>query len=162
MRLTFRVGDRHVAVDSQRDGERQRLVVDGREYLVAARFLDEDTLLLELEGRRETVHLRRDGRRWRVAVRGSVFDMTAETAATEQHPEAFADPLVVAPMPGKVLQVSVAAGARVAAGDPLLILEAMKMENQLTAPAAGTVEELLVAAGDTVDGGQLLVRLAFD
>jgi len=54
---------------------------------------------------------------------------------------------VVPPMPGKVIEVRVAEGARVKAGDVLLVLEAMKMRNEVTSPAAGTVRDLRVTAG---------------
>jgi biotin carboxyl carrier protein len=64
-------------------------------------------------------------------------------------------------MPGKVLQVFVRPGDVIASGDPLLILEAMKMENRLTADAAATVQEVRVAPGAMVDGGQVLVVLDY-
>ncbi|HVK78237.1 MAG TPA: biotin carboxylase N-terminal domain-containing protein [Kofleriaceae bacterium] len=63
---------------------------------------------------------------------------------------------LVAPMPGKVVKVLVAAGDAVAAGATLLILEAMKMEQPVVAPVAGTVAQLAVAAGDQVEADQLL------
>ncbi len=65
-----------------------------------------------------------------------------------------------APMPGLVVQVAVDEGRPVAAGDTLLIVEAMKMENELRAPAAATVKRLLAAPGDAVEKGQLLVEFA--
>lgn len=64
-----------------------------------------------------------------------------------------------APMPGLVVRVQVEAGQAVAAGTPLVVLEAMKMENQLKAPAPGTVAEITVAAGQVVEKGQVLIRL---
>ena len=67
---------------------------------------------------------------------------------------------VAAAMPGRVLRVLVAAGDAVSAGQPLVVLEAMKMENEVKAPAAGTVVEVPVRAGQTVARGQVLVRLA--
>ena len=63
---------------------------------------------------------------------------------------------IKAPMPGNILEVRVAPGAQVAAGDVLLILEAMKMENEILAPAAGTVKEMRVKKGDTVNSDDLL------
>ncbi len=66
---------------------------------------------------------------------------------------------VVAPMPGAVLAVHVTAGAGVEAGDPLVTLEAMKMEHVVAAPAAGTVREVAVRAADQVRRGQLLAIL---
>jgi acetyl/propionyl-CoA carboxylase alpha subunit len=66
---------------------------------------------------------------------------------------------LVAPMPGKVVRVEVAVGDSVAAGDPLVVLEAMKMEQVVRAPEAGVVAAVLVAEGAQVDGGQALVVL---
>jgi propionyl-CoA carboxylase alpha chain len=69
---------------------------------------------------------------------------------------------LVSPMPGSVVAVAVAPGARVAANDLLLVIEAMKMEHRLVAPAAGVVTELLVAVGDTVDRGTTLAVVEAD
>ena len=60
---------------------------------------------------------------------------------------------VKAPMPGNILDVKVAAGASVKAGDVLVILEAMKMENEIVAPQDGTVASVNVNKGDTVNSG---------
>ncbi|MEY4338152.1 MAG: hypothetical protein RLZ14_2 [Actinomycetota bacterium] len=65
----------------------------------------------------------------------------------------------VAPMPGKVVRMLVAVGDTVAAGQVLLTIEAMKMEHQVVAPAAGTVAEVFVQAGQQLDHGQPLVRV---
>ena len=62
-------------------------------------------------------------------------------------------------MPGNILEVTVANGAAVKSGDVLVILEAMKMENEIVAPQDGTVVAVSVAKGDTVEAGQSLVTL---
>ncbi len=67
---------------------------------------------------------------------------------------------LVAPMPGKVVAVHVAAGARVAKGAPLLVMEAMKMEHTIVAPDDGTVEAVLYGTGDQVAEGAPLVHFA--
>ncbi len=64
---------------------------------------------------------------------------------------------MTAPMPGKVLRVAVNVGAAVNAGDLLLVLEAMKMENEIQAPSAGTVKEIKVSDGSPVNTGDVLV-----
>ena len=64
---------------------------------------------------------------------------------------------VNAPMPGNILKVNVAAGQAVKSGDVLVVLEAMKMENEIMAPKAGTVTQVLVSKGSTVDTGAPLV-----
>ena len=66
---------------------------------------------------------------------------------------------VKASMPGNILDVKVAAGASVKAGDVLVILEAMKMENEIVAPQDGTVASINVNKGDTVNSGDVLVSM---
>ena len=66
---------------------------------------------------------------------------------------------VEAPMPGKVLDVKVTAGQAVKYGDVVAIMEAMKMETEIVAPADGTVSQILVKAGDPVDTGAAMVVL---
>jgi glutaconyl-CoA/methylmalonyl-CoA decarboxylase subunit gamma len=66
---------------------------------------------------------------------------------------------VVAPIPGVVKQVLVAAGDQVEESTVTIVLEAMKMENQITARVRGTVTEIAVAPGDSVQEGQVLVRI---
>jgi propionyl-CoA carboxylase alpha chain len=69
---------------------------------------------------------------------------------------------LTAPMPGAIVAVRVEVGEAVVAGQPLLSLEAMKMEHQVLAPVAGVVEAVLVGPGDQVDTGQPLLRLGTD
>ena len=63
---------------------------------------------------------------------------------------------IIAPMPGKVVRVMVEAGAEVAAGDGIIVVEAMKMQNEIKAPKAGTVIALNIQPGATVNGGDVL------
>jgi pyruvate carboxylase subunit B len=64
-----------------------------------------------------------------------------------------------APMPGLIVSVEVGVGDRVGTGQGVVVMEAMKMENELRAEAAGTVAQVLVAAGETVEKGQILIAL---
>ena len=66
---------------------------------------------------------------------------------------------VLAPLAGTVARVLVEEGQSIEAGDVVLVLEAMKMETEITAPHAGTVEAVLVSAGTAVTGGQVLVQI---
>ena len=63
---------------------------------------------------------------------------------------------ITAPMPGKVVRILLAAGAIVEAGDGVIVIEAMKMQNELKSPKSGTVQKLLFAEGDTVNPGDTL------
>lgn len=91
--------------------------------------------------------------------------------AGEEHAVALEDPLkahartepsqdgqeeLVAPIPGRVVQVLVAAGAEVTAGTPILVLEAMKMQNLITTQVGGRVREVRVQPGNAVEAGQVL------
>lgn len=79
---------------------------------------------------------------------------------TEATPKAGAGgSSVKAPMPGSILEVMVNVGDNIKDGDVLIVLEAMKMENELTASQAGTVAEILVKKGDTVNSGDPLIVL---
>ena len=64
---------------------------------------------------------------------------------------------IVAPMPGKVVRVMASPGDEVAARQPLVVVEAMKMENELASPRGGRVREVAVSAGESVEAGRLLV-----
>ena len=67
--------------------------------------------------------------------------------------------IIKAPMPGRIARVMVEKGAAVQRGAGLLVLEAMKMENEIPAPADGIVDEIFVTAGDTVESGADLLHL---
>lgn len=66
---------------------------------------------------------------------------------------------VASPMPGKILAIKANAGQAVKKGDVIMILEAMKMENEITAPEDGTVASINVAVGDSVESGDTLASL---
>jgi biotin carboxyl carrier protein len=66
--------------------------------------------------------------------------------------------IVKSPMPGRVVKVMAEVGQEIAAGTPLLVVEAMKMENEVKAKATGTIAEIFVKAGETVEANAKLVR----
>lgn len=67
--------------------------------------------------------------------------------------------IVASPMPGKILSVKASVGAAVKQGDVILVLEAMKMENEVVAPQDGTIASINVSAGDAVEAGDTLATL---
>jgi biotin carboxyl carrier protein len=87
-------------------------------------------------------------------VRPATHDSTEPPSSLASHGD------VRAPMPGRVVAVHAQIGDEVAAGAPLVVVEAMKMQNELLAPRAGTVLRVHVAAGDTVERGAILVELS--
>jgi 3-methylcrotonyl-CoA carboxylase alpha subunit len=95
---------------------------------------------------------------WHVFCEGSYRRLALKQFAHDAGTEAVAG-LLTAPMPGRIIKVMTKRGSKVAKGDALLILEAMKMEHTITAPADGVVKELHYAAGEQVLEGAELVRL---
>jgi len=66
---------------------------------------------------------------------------------------------IKAPMPGTILDIKVSTGSRVKKGDVILLLEAMKMENEITAPSDGTIVQIQTAKGSTVNTGDILAAI---
>lgn len=105
---------------------------------------------------------------YEITVNGKIFhvsvkEISAEAARIMPTPQTAssqsAGMTLDAPMAGTILTVLVSAGERVAKGQPLMILEAMKMENDIVAPADGVVKEVLVSENDTVESNQPLIIL---
>jgi biotin carboxyl carrier protein len=86
-----------------------------------------------------------------------VVKPSSNSAPTKAPTAAVAGEEVVAPMPGKILQLKVSEGDIVKDGDTLLILEAMKMENEIIANASGNIKQINIAANDMVDTGDVLM-----
>jgi acetyl/propionyl-CoA carboxylase alpha subunit len=89
---------------------------------------------------------------------GEAYDFTAPGAG-EAAGELLGDGAITAPMPGQVIAVAVSRGDHVKKRQPLVVLEAMKMEHTLTAPFDGTVEDVRVKAGDRVSEGVVMMKL---
>ena len=83
-----------------------------------------------------------------------------DTAPAMSSPSAAGSKTVTAPLPGAITKISVKVGDTVATGDTVLLMEAMKMENSITAETGGTVKAILCKEGDQVQSGQALVELS--
>jgi biotin carboxyl carrier protein len=164
MQHTFRHRDRHITIElSRTDSDRFHANVDGNAHEISAALIDPSTLHVTFDGTGRTIHVVKTGANFHVAIDGAVYALALEAAgAGERRTGILANPQIIAPMPGKVLQVLVREGQEVAEGDGLVILEAMKMENRITAEAAGTVKKINVSAGQMVEGGLLMMELDYN
>lgn len=84
---------------------------------------------------------------------------TPKPAAPKAAPAGAGAIKINSPMPGNILSVKASAGQAVKKGDVLMILEAMKMENEICAPQDGTIASVQVSAGDSVESGDVLVTM---
>jgi len=157
-------GDREhrLEVRSDRDGLRVRL--DDQEILVDLLRVDATLYSLLIGGRSFEVDLLEVEEAFMVLVDGQPFRVEIQDeqerrlrAAVGKEAARAAKRAVTAPMPGKVVKLLVKPGDAVKAGDGVIVVEAMKMENELKAPTPGTVKEIRVAEGKAVTAGDVLV-----
>ncbi len=96
------------------------------------------------------------------SVSSNTANVSSSNANTDSSPANADSPTnteIECPMPGKILSISVSVGQQVSAGQCLMVLEAMKMENEMVAPRDGTVKQILVSQGTMVNTGDVLAVL---
>jgi biotin carboxyl carrier protein len=141
-RFRVRLGEEALEVDARAPGGGPwSLLIEGVSYLADVRD-DGGDLLVTVSGETHRLRVERTGRAGRPGAPGGAGPGGER---------------LVAPMPGRVVAVHVAPGQAVAPGAPLVVLEAMKMENEFRASDGGTVREVRVAPGQAVNAGDLLV-----
>jgi biotin carboxyl carrier protein len=160
------VGDRQRQVRVEPDGENLRIRVDGEEFSVGCSEGGTGEFCLFLNGRPQVVNVLPEGEgRYRVMLGGgettvSVTDpVAARLGGVNRAIRQDKRIEVRAPMHGLVVAVQVKEGDHVEEESPLVVLEAMKMQNALTSPAAGIVRHVHARPGETVEGDALLVVL---
>ncbi len=138
---------------------------DGYAVEIGGRMIDaqvqpagDGALDVRLDGRRLSARVVADGAKRAIFLGGLRYDLALLDPLVDVDDAGGSDDRLTAPMSGKVIKVSVENGAAVTRGTPLLILEAMKMEHTIAAPADGTVTQLLYRVGDQVDEGAKLVE----
>ena len=136
----------------QSSGGRFSLLIGGKSYEVFARRLNKPD-----EGEGQTYEIHFAGQRFEVQDEDERA-RALTSAARSAHSTGEAK--VRAPMPGLVIGIPLEAGAAVTRGQTVVVLEAMKMENDLSTPISGTIKEIRVTKGQTVNQGDVLVLVA--
>jgi len=158
-RLVFQHGEAEHVVEAERRGTAWQLRFADRQLSAAAARGDDDgSLALTIEGAYRPALVERHGANLAVCVAGETWFLTElDPLAPPADADAASGPLT-APMPGRVVQVLVAAGDAVRRGQPLMVIEAMKMEHTIAAPRDGVVERIRYEVGDNVEeAAELLV-----
>lgn len=154
MRVTLEIDGIEHDVFLQREDDKLKVLVDGETYETEIGEGGSVTL----GGKTHEITIETDA----IVVDGTrhpfrIHDVKSGAAAGA--PGAGGAARIKPPMPGKIVSVAVHEGDEVQAGDVLVILEAMKMQNEITAPAAGTVKKVHVEEGQAVEGKDVLVEL---
>lgn len=155
--LHFNDGQAAYSATVTQDNDGYHIMVNDHQVNARAQLLADGTLRVDLDGQRMTATIvAQDDQLHVFSDLGAAHFTQVDPTADNSEEGAVAGSLT-APMPGKVVQVLVEVGSQVSAGDPLIVLEAMKMEHTISAPEDGTVSELLFAAGDLVDDSATLL-----
>lgn len=172
MKFVVRVDGQERILHVTREDGRYQIEIDGRALSVDCQtFGDPNTFSLLIDRRSflvESAPVRPDTGEYFARVMGRHYDvevldelLVAVRDAEKEH-EHTGDFTVKAPMPGLVVEVRIAVGDHVAAGDSVVVMEAMKMRNELSSVVAGTVKSVSVTAGDKVDSQAALVTIERD
>jgi biotin carboxyl carrier protein len=164
MAFIAKLGDQSYTVEIEENGKAvYRISVDGNEFLVDGKktgrtnfslIVDNRSFEIEVDNTDDEYRVLVDGRNYRIHL---VDERRVRVGAAQSGQQLQGRQMVSVPMPGKIIAVLVAIGDAVEMGQGLVIVEAMKMENEVRSPISGEVKEIKVKPGDTVEGGALLV-----
>ena len=147
------------AVEINQDGDTLQARIGDAVYDVAWQERDGGALLLRIDGRPHmAVTAERDGVFY-VWLDGRTFTLRREEPRARRRAAERAAGSLAATMPGQVIAVAVTPGQQVQRGQTLMVLEAMKMEQRITAPEAGVVAAVHCRVGDVVERGQVLMEI---
>jgi biotin carboxyl carrier protein len=166
MKYATKIDDKTFIIEINDD---HRIVVDGKEYAVDFEsVLGQPVYSLLIDGRSYEAYFyeSEDANDWQVLIRGDLFTalvqderelrLKATAGAVSSSTDEFN---LKAPMPGLIVAMPVSEGQAVAKGDILVILESMKMQNELRSPRAGSLTRVRVKVGDSVEHNQVLMTV---
>ena len=167
MKYVTTINDKTYVIEINDD---ERVIVDGVEYAIDFESVSGQpvySLLLDGRSYEAYVYESEDANDWQVLIRGDLFTAVVEDER-EKRLRAAAGAVSTtngefnlrAPMPGLIVAVPVSEGQAVQKGDILVVLESMKMQNELKSPREGTVTRVKVKAGDNVEHNQILITVS--
>ena len=149
-----------------KDGNNVVLSIDGKEFEIDVVMAENGSCSILHDGKSFNAQLIRqeDGKTYQVDTHMSSFkvnivDSQAKYLKMRKKTSETPEDKIASPMAGKVISIPVTKGQEVKAGDVLIIVEAMKMQNSYKASSNGTVKEILVQEGDTINSNQVLITL---
>ena len=164
--LDSQAGKKAYTVELERDGGQWKIAIDGQPLEADVVEITPDILSILLEGESREIRVVRmpDGK---LKVQIGLCEFAAEVRDPRSwrgrhlsHVQAEGRQQITAPMAGKVVRLLVKSGDQVEVGQGLLVVEAMKMQNEIRSPKSGTVEKLQVKEGQAVNAGELLASIS--
>jgi biotin carboxyl carrier protein len=165
MKYEVRISGRTLLVELERQSESWQATISGESSPADVAEIAPNTFSVLMASQSQEVCVTPEG--GKLSLQTGRFVFTAEVVDPRSWrgrrytgAEAEGRQQIVAPMPGKVVRVLVRAGEKVEVGQGLLVVEAMKMQNEIRAPKGGMVERVLVGEGQAVNAGQVLCVVA--
>jgi biotin carboxyl carrier protein len=165
MKLNAELNNEKHAVEIKRDGDKVFAEIDGRRYELEVSEPEPDVYLLTNEGKVYEVRVAHGASLsdpFSVRLGSNEFDikiidpkLLRSVGVNQEHGEGLAE--IKTAMPGKVVRIIAETGASVQKGDGVIVVEAMKMQNEMKSPKDGVVKEIRVTEGSTVNAGEVLV-----
>jgi biotin carboxyl carrier protein len=162
VQLTGVNGAKKLVVEVEKQGASYRISVDGRLMAADAVQVSGHTISILLDGQCFEIHVV-PAPQGKLNLQMGAHEFTAEIqdpralqGRNQRTLEAEGRQQIIAPMPGKVIRILVKAGDAVQAGQGMLVIEAMKMQNEIRSPKSGKVERLLASEGQNVSAGETL------
>ncbi|MCP4726433.1 MAG: acetyl-CoA carboxylase biotin carboxyl carrier protein subunit [bacterium] len=150
----------NVSVDNSDKGQKININENSSEISVLSQ--DENEVVIDLDGERSKYYIASDKDNYYVFYNGRQHLFTKQSAGADRAagmPGAAAGDFISSPMPGTIIKINCREGDDVKENDTLVIVEAMKMENNLRAPADGKIEKINFSEGDLVDAGAPIVEI---
>jgi biotin carboxyl carrier protein len=164
MKLKAQVGDASSDLDIRIDGEKVFARVDDREYTLETSEVEPGVYLLKNNGRIYEAYVSDigPGGNAKVTVRGqtidvAIFDPKRLRSSQSDHPHGDGRAEIKTAMPGKVVRIMAEVGQTVEKGAGVIVVEAMKMQNEMRSPKDGVIKEIRTSEGATVNVGEVLV-----
>jgi biotin carboxyl carrier protein len=157
MRITVDGVGKEVTVTRADDGF--VVTIDGRRHQLTDVDVSAGRIAFLVVNRSYVAHISRGANGSDISLGGRTYTHTREDVDADQPAGVAGNGRLDAPMPGSIVAVNVAVGDAVTAGQPLVVLESMKMHNEIASPVAGVVKKLNCKVGEQVAYGQMLVEI---
>ena len=158
MRKEIIVNGKSLFYDALEKNEATVIKINGKEFSFENIVLDNEKIIVEIDNKKESYYFKSHKQQLFCDIEGKFFH-AKKMAKNFSKSEIKNDDGLVSPMPGKIIKIHLQKGEAVMKGDPVVVMEAMKMEHTLTAGKDGVIVALNCEEGELVEGGVTLVEL---